>query len=359
MRKFIVSSVCVLGLVSLHTEASVHYVIKGEMPDKDGRTVYLLDYDTNQRIDSTLVSNGSFKIEGNYDRDACARVECETLYSNCILDGEVTLDFESHSPKAGSSLNMLFNGYRNQENEYFTKMESLEEKLTAEGKNEEEISIKTREYCNENFPQLMQNYEDGILSNQNGLGEALMLTFIRMVSDAEHWSDFYAKLSPRLLECNVVKKANNRFEKLKLTSPGRPFVNFSGKDIDGKEIQLSDFVGKGKYVLVDFWASWCGPCRMEAREVLKPLYERLKGNPKFEILSVAVWDNPTATRKAIAQEEYRWPQMIDAGKTPMELYGFDGVPQIMLFSPEGMIMDRNLRGRKLVETVDAALSENR
>lgn len=80
-------------------------------------------------------------------------------------------------------------------------------------------------------------------------------------------------------------------EKATATDKGAMFKDIEWRSVDGKISKLSDYVGKGKYVLVDFWASWCGPCRQEASTTLKPVYEKYGSDQRFEFLGVATWDD--------------------------------------------------------------------
>ena len=95
-------------------------------------------------------------------------------------------------------------------------------------------------------------------------------------------------------------------------------------------------------VVVDFWASWCGPCRAET-PVLAEIYNQYK-NKDLEVLGVAVWDNPENTQKAIEELKITWPQILNAGDKPTKLYGINGIPHIILFGPDGTIISRDLRG---------------
>ena len=128
-----------------------------------------------------------------------------------------------------------------------------------------------------------------------------------------------------------------------------PYTNFNGTDINGKPSQLSDYVGKGNYVLVDFWASWCGPCRGEI-PYLKQLYQKYNGKG-FTILGIYVWDNAENMKTALKEEKISWPQLFDSEKTATQIYGVDGIPQIILFGPDGTILKRNLRGENMLRIV--------
>ena len=136
------------------------------------------------------------------------------------------------------------------------------------------------------------------------------------------------------------------------TSEGKMFKDFEA-EYEGNVTKLSDYVGKGKYVLVDFWASWCGPCKAEIPNLIK-VYNQYKGD-KFEVLGVATWDKPEDTKKAITQMGIPYPQMLNAQKAGSDAYGINGIPQIILFGPDGKILKRNLRGEALEKAVAEAL----
>ena len=142
-------------------------------------------------------------------------------------------------------------------------------------------------------------------------------------------------------------------EKREATSVGKKFLDFEVTS-DEKTERLSDYVGKGKYTLVDFWASWCGPC-IRQTAVLKDIYSKYK-DKGLEVLGVAVWDKPEDTRRAIEQHELPWPCIINAQTIPTDLYGISGIPCIILFGPDGTILSRDKQDDDLRADVDAALS---
>ena len=139
---------------------------------------------------------------------------------------------------------------------------------------------------------------------------------------------------------------------------GDMFIDFSvlqDPSNPGSVASLSDYVGKGKYILVDFWASWCGPCRREMPNI-KSVWEKYHGD-KFDVLSVAVWDEPSDSATAAEELGICWNQIVNAQRVPTDLCGIEGIPTLILFGPDGKIVARGIRGPEIGETVAACLAE--
>ena len=127
---------------------------------------------------------------------------------------------------------------------------------------------------------------------------------------------------------------------------GKPAPDLSLEDADGKAIPISSF--KGKYLLVDFWASWCGPCRMENPNVLKA-YSAYK-DKNFTILGVSLDKDKGAWQKAIKEDKLAWTQVSDLkywNSQAVEVFQFQGIPFNVLIDPQGKIIAQELRGNDL------------
>ena len=118
-------------------------------------------------------------------------------------------------------------------------------------------------------------------------------------------------------------------------------------------MKLSDYVGKGKYVLVDFWASWCGPCRGEIPN-LNAIHERFNGE-NFMVIGIDVEDNIGAAKDAAVEEGVKYT-LLDANGVPvLRKYGVSSIPHIILFAPDGTILKRGLRGEAIGKYVEEKL----
>jgi thiol-disulfide isomerase/thioredoxin len=150
------------------------------------------------------------------------------------------------------------------------------------------------------------------------------------------------------------KQLVEKAAEVKKTAIGSNYVDLTLQDQNGKTVRFSDFVAKGKYVLLEFWASWCGPCKADLPH-LKEVYN-LYHPAGFDVVSVSVDDNKEAWVKAINEFELVWPQVSDlkAFKGDVtKIYGISGVPTCILVGPDGTIITRNMRGswmdKKLIE----------
>lgn len=174
------------------------------------------------------------------------------------------------------------------------------------------------------------------------------------------YEDLKSALDPRTAyyhnaDLDAAKQLLAGYEK---RAPGKQFHELTMKDVADQDVALSQWVGKGNYVLVDFWASWCGPCRQEMPYVVSA-YEQYHGKG-FEVVGVSFDQKKDAWVKAIQQLGMKWPQMSDLKGwkcAAAEAYGVSSIPSNVLVDPTGKIVAMDLRGDNLLNKLKGIYGE--
>lgn len=174
-----------------------------------------------------------------------------------------------------------------------------------------------------------------------------------------------SKMPAELLEDEQVAFIKKGLDARKNTAEGMMFTDFTVEHVYGydrsidpqplkQEVKFSDYVGKGTYVLIDFWSPWCGPCRREIPNIQK-VYEEYK-DKGLQVLSLAVWERKpqSHTIETAAQLGMDWLHINNCGQIPTDIYGIEGIPHLMLIGPDGTILKRGFHG---LEGIQAAVAE--
>ena len=187
------------------------------------------------------------------------------------------------------------------------------------------------------------------------------------ISDYERFAPAVDALSGDIAGDEFVQDLKEVIDVRLKTAEGKMFTDFTvdtfiGDDENGEpifqKVSLSDFVGKGKYFLVDFWSPWCGPCKREIPNI-KAVYDKYHGDD-FDVLSIAVWEdsrhmNYRNTVDTAAVYGMNWNLLNNGKEEPAALYGIEGIPHIILFGPDGTILKRNLYDGGIDKAVSEAL----
>lgn len=316
------------------------YTVTVPMPPKaNGQQAFLVNYDNGDKIDSVKVESGKAVFKGAVSAPVMARIMVGgDRFGSLILENAPIVVNRGGAVDGGKLNAELANCMRG-----IQALQAEAAKLPQDSTFEQRMApIKARydAYMDSVITANVENPIGYLFFVEEAYG--LDLPTLRQQLDRRPQMKRYARTT-KLLQA---------LEQKQKTMPGNKFIDFEVKN-DSTVQRFSDYVGRGKYTLVDFWASWCGPCIRETK-VIKEILEENK-DKNFEVLGVAVWDEPEKTLRAIKAHQLPWPQIINAQSVPTDLYGISGIPCIMLIGPDGTILTRDLQGDELKAAVRAAL----
>lgn len=290
-----------------------------------------LDLNTNERVnvDSTEIKNGKFSFNG--------KIESPYLYSIFLNDSAKRFSLFLENSKFNIKGNI-------------NDLENLEIIGSREDSLFRAIGL------------------DKIFTNRGGLEIASKYPdYVFGAFTAFYWMQFtevgidtitqtMENFTPEVKKSEYYKQAKTIYESIKRVSISQEAPDFSIPDIDANLTQLSDF--RGKYVLIDFWASWCAPCRASNPTLVK-VYDTFKSR-NFEIVGVSVDKNRERWLKAIEADGLQWTNLsnLNGWDETATTYGVKAVPQNFLIDPNGIIIAKNIEADKMMEELDKILPKD-
>lgn len=299
-------------------------------PDEDDATVFIVNYDNGAKIDSVTVTDGKAVFSGSVSEPVLARLvmDGQRMGTFILENGDLTM-----VPQKGvsSPMNDHLADMQKQLGEIVQQYRALPDDSASVAKGAE---LEAR------YNAIVEKAIDDNKDNPIGYYFFMNKAYEYSLPELNAALDKYPSFKKYERVNKLVEAAQNKAR----TQPGNKFVDFEVAN-DSTVQRLSDYVGKGKYVLVDFWASWCGPCIRETQVIKEILQEY--GPKGLEVLGVAVWDEPQNTLQAIEKHQLPWPQILNAQTIPTDLYGISGIPCIILFGPDGTIISRDKQDAEL------------
>ena len=338
--------------------------VLGTTPDiDDGETIYLEKLEKGlSRIDSTVVENGQFAFSIPATKEfmestilvshrrslregASTRVIIEP---DATLKATLTYDYKK-CRVYGSPLNYINNVYSDKIIEYSDRMNVVREAGDDETLSEADRKAKEKE-VEAIYSEMVKFQQDFAYQNLDNILGAYLVSSYSMVFDKDFTAKCLAELPEKWNDYEGIIKLREALAVEAKTAEGQPITDFTMPDPKGKDVSLSQFIKKNKLTLVDFWASWCGPCR-KAIPGVKALYEKYR-KQGFGVVGVSFDSKKEAWVKAIKDLDLPWPQMSDLKGwdcAASDLYNIKAIPFTLLVTKDGTIVARNIDGEELLE----------
>lgn len=332
---------------------SKSYTLTGQL-DEQGDSVYLLTADRSQEVVSAaaLDEQGNFRFKGSCKTPAMAilaTADYRPLTLVFLEKGKLKLAQNSESGRyevTGSPANEALNDYQAQ-------MSALQEAFFALDESSEEL---------ETAIEALQNRGDSLTqaamkANLSNLFGAYVLANSYYDMERDEVRDYLKQLASDVRQSDIVVDLQQVLDAQANVEPGKPYIDLIFRNTEGETVALSSLVDGGKWVLVDFWATWCGPCKREI-PYLVDAYGEFAGKG-FEIYGVSLDSDAEAWTNYVADNGMNWVNVLgtesEEARAQVDSYAVQSIPSNFLISPDGVIVATNLRGEAVREKLAEVL----
>ena len=367
MKKFLFPIAACAALLAACNDGQVKFTVN--VQDPQGATVDIIDYTTQDVLASATPDDNAatLTLQGKAPKDALlgVRMEDESWISIFFNDGEeVNVDLANRA-LSGSELNDQVGYFDNKLNDDYESLNDFAEEIGELDEAEQIVKITELQAKANGF---LEGIKDMVKSNKDNLLPAAFMEYVVNFIDKDELEEEglldpslpyiqhpYAQSVLKRVEEAEAKQAEAEAEADKII--GTKFIDLEEPDVNGNMHKLSEFVGNGKWVLIDFWAAWCGPCRGEMPNVVAN-YKKYH-DKGFDIVGLSFDNDKDAWVKAIKELDMPWNHLSDLKgweSAAAGVYGIRAIPASLLVDPEGTVVARNLRGdalgSKLAEIFD-------
>ncbi|WP_373726416.1 redoxin domain-containing protein [Bacteroides heparinolyticus] len=357
MRKlFIAASMGALMCMTACTQKNGYTITGTGERLHDGDSIFLNEIVENdfKRIDSTVVKDGKFEFTGNADSIEGMRFitdgkEGGVLAQIFIENGKIEVKLEKEDFRvSGTKANDALQAFSDMQKVETEKMMALYKKMDADTTLTEEETAKITDELKAIDSVMNVKVLEAVEANIDNAFGIQLLESVSFAYDAEKLLPILEKVPEKYSKKESIVRIKEDLNKKMQLAVGKNMPDITMNTPEGTPLSLGEVVAKNKYTLVDFWASWCGPCRQEMPHVVKAYAAyRAKG---FEVLGVSLDENAEDWKKAIKDLGMAWPQMSDLKgwkSAASEVYAIRSIPSTFLVDQNGVIVARDLRGDAL------------